>query len=47
MDLEFCLSERNICYAVGVALLLFGTPITGHHQASMVGLALIVLSNLL
>ncbi len=47
MDEEFCLSERNICYAVGVALLLFGTPITGHHQASIIGLALIVLGNLL
>jgi hypothetical protein len=47
MDHEFRLSERNLYYAVGVVLLLFGTPITGHHQASIVGLALIVLCNLL
>ncbi len=47
MEQEFYQPERNIVYAVGVLLLIFGTAITGHHQASIVGLALIVLCNLL
>ncbi len=47
MERDLCPPERNIVYAVGVMLLLFGTAITGHHQASIFGLALIVLCNLL
>jgi len=47
MEQELCQPERNIVYAVGVLLLIFGTAITGHHQASIVGLVLIVLCNLL
>jgi len=47
MEQELCQPERNIVYAVGVLLLIFGTAITGHRQASIVGLALIVLCNLL
>ncbi len=47
VEQELCQPERNIIYAVGVLLLIFGTAITGHHQTSIVGLALIVLCNLL
>ncbi len=47
VEQDLCQPERNIIYAVGVILLLFGTAITGHHQASIVGLALIVFCNLL
>ncbi len=47
MEQDLCQPERNVVYAAGVVLLLFGTAITGHHQASIAGLALIVLCNLL
>jgi len=47
MERDLCQPERDMVYAAGVVLLLFGTALTGHHQASIVGLALIVLCNLL
>ena len=40
-------SDRNIVFAIGVVLLVFGPAITGYHQASTIGLALIVLCNLI
>jgi hypothetical protein len=40
-------SDRNIVFAIGVVLLVFGPAITGCHQASMIGLALIVFCNLI
>lgn len=40
-------SDKEIVFAVGVVLLVFGPAITGFHQASMIGLALIVLCSLL
>jgi hypothetical protein len=40
-------SDRNIVFAVGVVLLVFGRAITGYHQASMIGLALIVFCSLI
>ena len=40
-------SDRNIVFAIGVVLLVFGPAITGYHQASMIGLALIVFCNLI
>ncbi len=47
MGQDICHPERDVVYAVGVVLLLFGTAITGHHQASLVGLAMIVICNLI
>jgi hypothetical protein len=40
-------SDRNIVFAIGVVLLVFGPAITGYHQASMIGLALIVFCSLI
>ena len=40
-------SDRNIVFAIGVVLLVFGPAITGYHQASTIGLALIVFCNLI
>lgn len=40
-------SDRNIVFATGVVLLVFGPAITGYHQASMIGLALIVFCSLI
>jgi hypothetical protein len=40
-------SDRNIVFAIGVVLLVFGPAVTGYHQASMVGLALIVFCSLI
>jgi hypothetical protein len=40
-------SDRNIVFAAGVVLLVFGPAITGYHQASMIGLALIVFCSLI
>lgn len=37
-----CHSDQQIVFALGVVLLIFGPAITGYHQASLVGLALIV-----
>ncbi len=42
-----CHSDKQIAFAVGVVLLVFGPAITGYHQASTIGLALIVLCSLL
>jgi hypothetical protein len=42
-----CHSERKIVFAIGVVLLVFGQAITGYHQASMIGLALIVFCGLI
>ena len=42
-----CHSDRQIVFAIGVILLVFGPAITGYHQASMIGLALIVLCSLI
>jgi hypothetical protein len=39
--------DRNIVFAIGVVLLVFGPAITGYHQASMIGLALIVFCSLI
>ncbi len=47
MEQDLCDPDRKIIYALGVVMLIFGTAITGHHQASIVGLALIVLCNLI
>jgi hypothetical protein len=41
-----CHSDRQIVFAIGVVLLVFGPAITGYHQASTIGLALIVLLQL-
>jgi hypothetical protein len=40
-------SDRNIVFAIGVVLLVFGPAVTGYHQASMIGLALIVFCSLI
>ena len=40
-------SDRNIAFAIGVVLLVFGPAVTGYHQASMIGLALIVFCSLI
>lgn len=42
-----CHSDRQIVFAVGIVLLVFGPAITGYSQASTIGLALIVLCSLL
>jgi hypothetical protein len=40
-------SDRNVVFAIGVVLLVFGPAVTGYHQASMIGLALIVFCSLI
>jgi hypothetical protein len=40
-------SDRNIVFAIGVVLMVFGPAITGYHQASIIGLALIVFCSLI
>jgi hypothetical protein len=40
-------SDRNIVFAIGVVLLMFGPAITGYHQATMLGLAMIVFCSLI
>ena len=42
-----CHSDKQIVFAIGVVLLVFGPAITGYHQASMIGLALIVFCSLI
>jgi hypothetical protein len=40
-------SDRSIVFAIGVVLLVFGPAITGYHEASTIGLALIVFCSLI
>lgn len=40
-------SDRNIVFAVGVVILMFGQAISGCHQAPIVGLAMIMLCSLI
>lgn len=42
-----CCSLSNLAFGFGVVALICGPAITGHAQASIVGLALIILSNFL
>jgi len=42
-----CCSLSNLMFGFGVVALICGPAITGHAQASIVGLALIILSNFL
>jgi hypothetical protein len=42
-----CYSISNLMFGFGVVALICGPAITGHAQASIVGLALIILSNFL
>jgi hypothetical protein len=39
-------SGSNLLMALGVVLLCFGAAITGHHEATMIGLGLIVFSSI-
>jgi hypothetical protein len=40
-------SDRNIAFAIGVVLRVFGPAVTGYHQASTIGLAPIVFFSLI
>jgi hypothetical protein len=40
-------SDWKVVFAIGVVLLVFGPAVTGYHQASMVGLALVVFCSLI
>jgi len=44
--LEHRCSGSNLLFALGVVLLCFGAAITGRHETTMIGLALIVFSSL-
>jgi hypothetical protein len=47
MNMSGCHSDKQIAFAAGVVLLVFGPAITGYHQASIIGLAIIVLCSLI
>lgn len=40
-----CCSGSNVLFGLGVALLVCGAAITGRHEATMIGLGLIILSS--
>lgn len=40
-------SDSHLLMALGVVLLVCGGAITGHHEVTMVGLALIIFSSLM
>ncbi|HTW49159.1 MAG TPA: hypothetical protein VMD92_14500 [Acidobacteriaceae bacterium] len=40
-------SDSNFMMTLGVVLLVCGGAITGHHEVTMIGLALIIVSSLM
>jgi len=40
-----CCSGSNLLFGLGVALLVCGAAITGRHEATMIGLGLIIFSS--
>ena len=40
-----CHSDSHVVMGLGVVLLCFGAAITGHHEVTMIGLAMIVFSH--
>lgn len=39
-------SGSNFLFALGVVMMCFGEAITGHHEVTMIGLALIVFTSM-
>jgi hypothetical protein len=42
-----CNSDSHLLMALGVVLLVCGGAITGHHEVTMIGLALIIFSGMM